>query len=122
MFGVHHEGIVAPVAEGSEPKIPIEAWLVGSVDARAFAQVLWLIAEGISNPIDAVVGTLKFDFVTSPRHAAEEAILIGDTEGLEQSDGFYGKTQTGNNFRNKRERHRAKNPQENRSNQPQAQS
>lgn len=116
-----HEGIFPPVAERSEPEVPVEAWLIGSVDSRAFAQILRLIAEGIGGPTDAVVGTLKFDFVASPGHAAEEAVLIGDAKGLEERDWFHGKTKRGNDFRSKRESHRVKNPEENKSARPQTQ-
>jgi len=121
LFGVDDEGIFAPVAERSEPKIPVKARLIGGVDARGLAQVLRLIAEGIRSPSDAIFGTLKFNFVAGPGHAAEKAVLIGDAEGLEQRDRFQRKAKRRNNFRNKWERYRVKNPEENKSNRPQRQ-
>lgn len=80
-------GIVAPVAERCEPEIPIEARLVGSVNAGSFVEGLGLVGEGIGSPVDAVVRALKFDFVAAAGHDGEKAVTIGDAERIEKRNG-----------------------------------
>ena len=85
-FRTQDEWIIAPLAERREPQVPIEARLIGRVDARSFVQLLRLMPEGIGDPCFAVVGALEFDFVAAARHHGEKAIAIGDAKGIEQRD------------------------------------
>ncbi len=55
LFGAGDDGVVGPGAEGCEPEIPVEARLVGGVDAGAIGGVLGLIEEGVGGPVCAVV-------------------------------------------------------------------
>src|SRR6267142_6628116 len=72
--------------EGGEPQIPIEAGLIGSVDAGSFVGILRLEAKFVGDPILAIVGTLEFDFVAAAGHHGEEAVAIGYTKRLKSGD------------------------------------
>src|SRR6266851_3444282 len=84
LFGARHDGIRTPRAEGSEPQIPVEARLVGRIDARSLVGILRLVAEGVCVPSLAIVRTLKFDFVAAAGHNGEEAVAVCDAERLER--------------------------------------
>src|SRR5260370_19943240 len=86
LFGARHDGIRTPGAEGSEPQIPVEARLVGRIDARSLVRILRLVAEGVCKPSLAVVRTLKFDFVAAASHNGEEAVAVCDAERLERGN------------------------------------
>ena len=47
LFGPEHEAVVLPGAQRGEPQIPIEARLIGRVDAGGLAEILRLVAERI---------------------------------------------------------------------------
>ena len=79
-----------PVSERGEPEIPVEARLVGGVDAGAGVEVLRLVEEAIGGPVFAVVGALEFDLVTMRCHDGEEAVLVCYAEGLECDEGLEG--------------------------------
>src|SRR5580698_676193 len=55
LLGKGHDRILSPVAERGKPEVPVEAWLVGRVDARRFVKRLRLVAEWIGGPDLAVV-------------------------------------------------------------------
>ena len=70
-FRERDNGIGAPVPKGGEPQIPVETGLIRRVDARRLMGILRLEAKRIGDPIFAVIGTLKFDFVAPARHYGE---------------------------------------------------
>ena len=82
--------VLAPVAQRREPEVPVEARLIGRVDARRFVERLRLVAKLIGGPVHAVVGALEFDLVAAARHHGEEAVLVGDAKWLERLDGLHG--------------------------------
>src|SRR6266849_2987027 len=63
--------------------MPVEARLIGRVDARSLVGILRLVAEGVRKPSLAVVRTLKLDFVAAASHDGEEAVAVRDSKGLE---------------------------------------
>src|SRR6516162_3178318 len=73
LLGAHHKGIFAPTTERGKPQVPLEARLVGSVNAGSFVDGLRFVAERVRRPVLPVVRTLKFNFVTRPGHAPEQA-------------------------------------------------
>src|SRR6516162_6809622 len=78
LLGAHHKRIFPPPSERSEPQIPLEARLVGSVDSRGLVDRLRLVAKRIGRPALPVVRTLKFNLITRPGHAPEQAVGVGD--------------------------------------------
>src|SRR5579859_4404149 len=86
LFGAGDDGVLRPRAERGEPQVPVEARLVGRVDARPGGEVLRFVAEGIRDPGGAVVRALELDLVAVRGHDREEAVLIGDAERLQRDD------------------------------------
>src|SRR5580692_8500225 len=72
-----------PVAERSEPQVPLEARLVGSVNAWSFVERLRLVTEKIGRPVLPVVRALEFDFITAASHHGKQTILVGDAKWLQ---------------------------------------
>ena len=90
LLSLRNDGRLLPGGEGGEPEVPVEAWLVRSVDAWAGVHVLRLVEEGIGDPLLAVVGSLKLDLVSMRCHDGEETILVCDAKWLERDDWFQG--------------------------------
>lgn len=87
LSGDGDELVLAPFAEGGELEVPIEAGLVGSVEAGGGVEGLRFVAEGVGGPGEVVVGALELDLVAATGHDGEEAVLVGDAEGFEHGDG-----------------------------------
>src|SRR6516165_4873142 len=88
LLGMKHKSIFAPVSERGEPQVPVKARLVWRVDARRLGRILRLVAEGVSDPVLAVVRSLELNLVALPGHASEQAVLVRDTKRLEKSHRF----------------------------------
>src|ERR1700739_2012904 len=86
LLGKRHEVVLAPVSEGCEPEVPVEARLIWRVDARCLIECLWLVAEGIWRPVLPVVRALKFDFIPAVGHHRKQSVLIGDAKRFESGD------------------------------------
>src|ERR1700733_5740823 len=90
LLGARDDGVLRPRAERGKPEIPVEARLIGRIEAGGAGKILRLVTEGIGRPGGAVVGALELDLVAVRSHHGEEAVLIGDAEGLEGDDGLTG--------------------------------
>src|SRR6516162_5069304 len=66
LLGMKHKSIFAPVSERGEPQVPVKARLVWRVDARRLGRILRLVAEGVSDPVLAVVRSLELNLVALP--------------------------------------------------------
>ena len=86
IFGGSDEHVLAPVGERGEPEVPVEAGLVGRVDAWILVEELWLVTKEVRRPGLAVVGALELDFVAATGHDGEQAVGVGYAEGLESGD------------------------------------
>src|SRR5215469_15240647 len=85
---MNYKRAFAPVAERSEPQVPIEARLVRRVNAWSFGGILRLVAERIRDPVLAVIRSLKLNLKAFPGHAAKQAVLVCDSKRLEKGHWF----------------------------------
>src|SRR4030081_2275383 len=85
LFNLKDKNVFTPGTERSEPKIPVKARLVRSVNTRRPVQVLRFVTELVGCPGLAVARTLELDFIAVARHSREEPELIGDPKRLDRT-------------------------------------
>src|ERR1700730_14313716 len=89
-FSSWNDRILLPTAERGEPEVPVETRLVGGIDARTLVQLLRLVAEGISNPMLPIGGSLKLNLIAMRRHHGKQPILVRDAKRFEYGYGLCG--------------------------------
>src|SRR3977135_4364240 len=85
LFNLKNKNVFTPGTERSEPKIPVKARLVRSVNARSPVQILRFVTELVGCPGLAVARSLELDFIAVARHSREEPELIGNPKRLERT-------------------------------------
>ena len=76
LFRGRYHLILLPVSERSELQIPIETWLIWSIDTRLFIEQLRLVTEDIGLPVLSVVGALKLNLIPAAGHHGDQTILL----------------------------------------------
>ena len=87
LLGDWHKVVLLPVAERSEPEVPVEARLIRRINARRLVQGLRLVREQIRRPVLAVVGALELDLVAAARHHRKQAVLVGNAKRVQNRGG-----------------------------------
>src|SRR5271157_683100 len=84
LLSADHQHVLAPGPKRSEPQVPVESRLIGSIDARCFDGILRLMAEGIRCPSLAVVGSLELNLIATTRHHRKQPVTVRDAERLQR--------------------------------------
>src|SRR5581483_10461027 len=96
LFRERNNLVLLPVAERSEPEVPVEPRLIRRVDAWTLVERLRLVAERVGGPVLTIVGALELDLVATAGHHGEEAILISDAKRFQHRDRRCWQRQPGN--------------------------
>src|SRR5215472_83180 len=75
--------VLAPGTKRGEPQVPVEARLIGRIDAGGSFYVLWLVAERIGGPGCAVPRSLELDLVALVGHDSEQAVSVSYAKWFE---------------------------------------
>src|SRR5579864_2363474 len=78
-----NELVLPPSFQGSRPKVPIEARLIGRENTPSLSGVLRLVTEWVRRPGLTIVRALEFDLVTPTGYDGDRTVPIGDTERFE---------------------------------------